>query len=175
MEHLAKCFRIDIEHNFWNKANNPAQNQLLNPRYMFSLAQGGSKLGDIPGNAFEEIPQVRNISLPQMEICFKFLKVHGNGWIVVSFQFSAVQLTQSDMSDFLWPHGLQHTRLPCPSPSLGACSNSCPLSRWCHPAISSSVFPFSRLQSFPASGSFHMSQFFISGGQSIGVLAPVSS
>ena len=67
----------------------------------------------------------------------------------------------------LWPHRLQHTRLPCPSPSPRACSNSCPLSRWCHPIISSSVVPFSScLQSFPASGSFPISQFFESGGQS---------
>ena len=68
----------------------------------------------------------------------------------------------------LWPHGLQHTRLPCPSPTPRACPNSCPLSQWCHPTISSSVIPFSScLQSFPASGSFQMSQFFTSGGQSI--------
>ena len=65
----------------------------------------------------------------------------------------------------------QHARLPCPSPSLRACSNSCPLSQWCHPTISSSVAPFSCLQSFPASGSFVMSQLFASGGQRIGVLA----
>ena len=68
------------------------------------------------------------------------------------------------MSDSLWPHGLQHTRLPYPSPTPGASSNSCPSSRWCHPTISSSVVPFSpHLQSFPASGSFPMSQFFASG------------
>ena len=67
----------------------------------------------------------------------------------------------------LWLHGLQHVRLPCPSPTSGVYSNSCPLSRWCHPTISSSVAPFSSyLQSFPASGSFQMSQFFASGGQS---------
>ena len=72
------------------------------------------------------------------------------------------------MCDYLWPHGLQHTRLPCPS-SSGACSNSCTLSQWCHPTISSSVIPFSsRLQSFLASGSFPVSQFFTSGGQNIG-------
>ena len=63
------------------------------------------------------------------------------------------------MSDSLWPHGLQHAKLPCPSPTPGACSNSCPLSRWCHPTISSSVAPFSCPQSFPALGSFQMSQF----------------
>ena len=68
------------------------------------------------------------------------------------------------MSNSLRPHGLQHSRLPCPSPTPGACSNSCALSQWCHPTISSSVIPFySCLQSFPASGSFQMSQFFISG------------
>ena len=77
-------------------------------------------------------------------------------------------------SDPLPPHELQHTRLPCPSLSLGVCSNSCPLSRWCHPTISSSVIPFSRLQSFPASGSFPMSRLFTSGGQSIGASASTS-
>ena len=75
----------------------------------------------------------------------------------------------------LWPHGLQHTRLPCPLPVPRVYSNSCPLSRWWHPTISSSVIPFlSRLQSFPASGSFQMSQFFTSGDQSIGVSASAS-
>ena len=75
----------------------------------------------------------------------------------------------------LQPHGLQHTRLPCPSPSPRACSNSCPLRQWCHPTISSSVVPFSScLQSFPASGSFPMSWLFTSGGQSIGASASAS-
>ena len=75
----------------------------------------------------------------------------------------------------LWPHGLQHARLPCSSPTPGACSNSCPLSWWCHPTILSSVIPFSScFQSFPASGSFPMSQLFISGGQSIGASASAS-
>ena len=78
-------------------------------------------------------------------------------------------------SDYLWPHGLQQTRLPCPSQIPGACSNSCPLNQWCHPTISSSVIPFSScLQSFRASGSFPMSQFFTSGGQNIRVLASAS-
>ena len=75
----------------------------------------------------------------------------------------------------LQPHGLQHARLLCPSPFPGTCSNSCLLSRWCHPTISSSVVPSSScLQSFPASGSFSMSNFFTSGGQSIGVSASAS-
>ena len=79
------------------------------------------------------------------------------------------------MSNSLRPHGLQHVWLPCPSTTPGAYSNSCPSSWWCHPTISSSVTPFSScLQSFPASGSFPMSQFFASGGQSIGVSASAS-
>ena len=79
------------------------------------------------------------------------------------------------LSDSLRPHGLQHARPPCPSPTSRVYSNSCQLSRWCHPTISSSVVPFSSyLQSFPASGSFQMSQFFTSGGQSIGVSASAS-
>ena len=84
-------------------------------------------------------------------------------------QFSSVQFSHSVMSNSLWPHRLQHTRPPCPSPTPGVYPNSCLLSRWCHPTISSSVNPFSScLQSFPASGSFPMSQLFVSGGQSIG-------
>ena len=78
----------------------------------------------------------------------------------------------SVVSNSLWPHELQHTSLPCPSLSPGVCSNLCPSSRWCHPAISFSVVPFaSCLQSFPASGSFPMSQLFESGGQTIGASA----
>ena len=80
--------------------------------------------------------------------------------------------SHSVASDSLWPHGLQHARLPCPSPSPGVCSNSCPLSQWCHTTISSSVSPFSSCpQPFPVLGPFPMSQFFASGGQSIGVSA----
>ena len=79
------------------------------------------------------------------------------------------------MSNSLWPHEPQHTRPPCSSPFPGGHQNPCPLSRWCHPTISSSVVPFSSCpQSFPASGSFQMSQFFASGGQSIGVSASAS-
>ena len=89
--------------------------------------------------------------------------------------YDTQQFSHSVMSDSLRPHELQPARLPCPSPSPGACSNSCPLSWWCHPTISCSVFPFSScLQSFPASGSFPVSQFFTSGGQSIGVSASAS-
>ena len=87
-------------------------------------------------------------------------------------QFSSVQLV---MSTSLQPHGPQQARPPCPSPTLGVYSDSCPSSQWCHPTISSSLIPFSsHLQSFPASGSFQMSHFFISGGQSIAVSASTS-
>ena len=86
-----------------------------------------------------------------------------------------VQFSHSVVSDSLQPHGLQHTRPPCPSPTPGVYSNSCPWSWWCHSTISSSVVPFSsHLQSFPESGSFPMSQFFTSGSQSIGVSASTS-
>ena len=83
---------------------------------------------------------------------------------------SPVQFSCSVMSNSLQPHGLQHARPPCPSPTPRVYSNSCPLSRWCHPTVLSSVNPFKAwLQSFPGSESFQMSQFFASGGQSIGV------
>ena len=86
-----------------------------------------------------------------------------------------VVVVQSVTSDSLQPNGLPHARLPCPSPSPRACSNSCPLSQWCHPAVSSSVIPFSScLHCFPASGSFLMSQLFTWGGQSIEALASTS-
>ena len=92
-----------------------------------------------------------------------------------SIYLSSVQFSCSVVSDSLWPRGLQHTRPPCPSPTHRVYSNSCPSSQWCHPAISSSVIPFSSCpQSLPASGSFSMSQFFPSGGQSIGVSASAS-
>ena len=98
------------------------------------------------------------------------LYFHSNLWVYISVQFS-----QLVMSDSLQPDGLQHARLPCPSPTPRACSNLCPWSWWCHPTIWSSVIPFSSfLQSFPASGAFPMSQYFTSGGQSIGATASES-
>ena len=91
------------------------------------------------------------------------------------FKHCITQFSCSVVSDSLWPHGLQHSKLPCPSPSPEVCSNSCPLSQWCHPTISSSVAPsppaFSLSQS---SGSFPISQLFASGGQSIGASASAS-
>jgi len=95
--------------------------------------------------------------------------------IFVFVWLTSVQFSHSVVSDSLQPHRLKHSRLPCPSPIPEACSNSCPLSQWCYPTISSSVVPFSsHLQSFPASVSFPMSQFFASGGQSIGASASAS-
>ena len=89
--------------------------------------------------------------------------------------FSSVQFNRLVVSDSFQPHGLQHPRPPCPSPTPGVHSNSCPLSRGCHPTISSFVMPFSScLQCFPASGSFPVSQLFSSGGQSTGVSASTS-
>ena len=91
------------------------------------------------------------------------------------FIYILLLFSRSVMSDSLWPHGLQHAELPCPSPSPGACSNSCSLSQWCHSTISSSVVPFpSCLQSFPASGSFLMSWLFASGDHSTGASVSAS-
>ena len=96
-------------------------------------------------------------------------------WFLSSASFRAVQFSHSVKSNSLRSYGLQHTRLHCPSSTPGVYSNSCPSSRWYHSTISSSVVPFSSyLQSFPASGSFQMSQFFTSGGQSNGVSASAS-
>ena len=92
------------------------------------------------------------------------------GWLLNLLLFN-----HSVVPDSLWPHGLQHTRLPCPSPSPGACPNSCPLNQWCHPTTSWSVVPFSSCpQSFPASGIFIVSWLFSAGGQSIGASASAS-
>ena len=100
---------------------------------------------------------------------------HGKTSIVPHIRVIGVQVSRSVVSDSLRPHGLQHARLPCPTPTLRAYSNSFPLSQWCHPTISSYDVPFSsHLQSCPASGSFPMSHFFALGGQSIGVSASTS-
>ena len=115
----------------------------------------------------EEFKIVYVVILPSH---FKPLLFKGQLYLASSVQFSC-----SVMSDFLWPHGPQHARPPCSSPTPGVYSNPRPLSQWCHPTISSSVIPFSScLQSFPASESFQVSQLFASGGQSIGVSASTS-
>ena len=105
----------------------------------------------------------------------KVLIVTADRFAYISVQFSSVQFSHSDLSNSLRPHEPQHARPPCPSPTPGVHPNPCPLSPWCHPVISSSVVPFSSCrQSFPASGSFPMSQLFASGGQIIGVSASTS-
>ena len=105
---------------------------------------------------------------------FSFLTPYLNFSFKMLF-FHSVQYSHSVVSHSLWPHELQHARPPCPSPTPRVYSNSCPLSQWCHRAISSSVVPFSSCpQSLTASGSFPMSQLFSSGGQSIGVSASAS-
>ena len=109
----------------------------------------------------------------QQNAVWTFLFSHGRKQKSFPNLFS--EFSHSVVSDSLWPHGLQHTRLPCLSPTPRVYSNSCPLSRWCHLSISSSVIPFSSCpQSFPASGSFQTSQLFTSGGQSTGVSALAS-
>ena len=96
-------------------------------------------------------------------------------WLVYIVHQQSLSFSHYIVSDALWAHGLQHARLPCPSPTPGVYSNSCPLTWWCRPTISSSVVPFSScLQSFPVSGSFQMGQLFASDGQSIGVSASTS-
>ena len=104
------------------------------------------------------------------------LLIHSiQGKALALIRFHSAQFSLSVMSESLQPHELQHARTPCPSPTPGAYLNSCPLSQWSHPTISSSVIPFSsHLQSFPASGTFQMSQLFASGGQSIGVSVSTS-
>ena len=103
-------------------------------------------------------------SSPCICVCVQiYLFLQEHRWL------NSVQFSRSVVSDSLWHHESQHARPPCPSPTPGVYSNSCPLNRWCHPAISSSVVPFSSCpQSLPASGSFQMSQLFTWGGQSIG-------
>ena len=106
------------------------------------------------------------------------IRAAGMWWLEVCNILCLLMLllfSRSVVSDSLRPREQQHVKLPCPSPSPGLCLNSCPMSQWCHPTISSSVIPFSFcLQSFPASGSFPMSQFFESGGQGIGASASAS-
>ena len=115
-------------------------------------------------------------SLEEIHFYLIFLKCEANYYSFCKKQkLFSVQFSRSVMSDSLWPHELQHTRSHCPSSTPGVHSNSRPSSRWCHPAISSSVILLSsRPQSFPASGSFQMNQLFAWGGQSIGVSASTS-
>ena len=119
-------------------------------------------------------PQPRSLNESKRVLKFPYTESRPL-WVHHHHCLDSVQFSRSVMSDSLQPHELQHIRLPCPSPTHLAYPNSCPLSHWCHPTISSSVIPFSSCpQSFPASGSFQISQLFTSGGQSIGVSASTS-
>ena len=127
------------------------------------------------------MPSSRESSWHRDQTCVSYVSCIGRWvlytsatWEAHSLLFSSVQFSHSVVSDFLRSHELQHARPPCPSPTFRVYLNPCPLSRWCHPTISSSVVPFSCLQSFPASGSFQMGQLFAAGGQSIGVSASTS-
>ena len=128
------------------------------------------------------LPQVRTNNprkILKIKIWQKiYRRIPSKAWItlqsvIVYLPYFSLLFSYSVMSNSSQPHGLQHARLLCPSPSPGACSNSCTLSRWCHPTLSSSVVPFSCFQSFPASGSFPMSQLLAAGGQSIGASVSV--
>ena len=120
------------------------------------------------------LKQLKNYSPNKCKLCSHYGKEYGGS--SKTKMKTAIQFSCSVMSDSLRPYGLQHARLPCPSPTLRVYSNSSPLSRWCHPTISSSVILFSScLQSFPASGSFPMSQLFASGGQGIRPSASASA
>ena len=130
----------NLKHKRTNKTGRDSWTQRAN---WWSPGKAGVGVG---GDWAEQVKGIKRYTLPVLTKIYLLLFSH------------------SVASDSLWPHGLQHTRLPCPSPSPGACSNSCSLSLWCHPTISSSIVPFSSwLQSFPASGSFPMSQLFASG------------
>ena len=123
-----------------------------------------------------KLPKGRNIfhsSISNLNSYMLFVQIVSEGSANKGQALICELFSHSVMSDSLQPHGLQHPRLPCPSPSPGACSNSCLLSWWCYPTISSSVVPFSCLQSLPASGSFLVSRLFASGSQSIGASASV--
>ena len=130
-------------------------------KYMLGKIEGKKRRGRQTMRWLKGITDSMNISLSKL-------------WERVKDREASVQFSSSVMSDSLQPHRLPHTRLPCPSPTLGACSNSCPSHQGYHPTISS-VVPFSScLQSFPASGSFSMTWFFASGGQRIGISASAS-
>ena len=134
----------------------------------------------IPSSGDLPIPEIKPHLLHRKRILYQLSHQGSPFSLVLSFLMGrlsplSVQFSHSVMSDSLQSHGLQHARLPCPSPNLGACSNSCLSSHWCHLTISSFIIPFSPwLQSFPASGSFPMSQFFTSSGQNIGASASPS-
>ena len=145
----------------------------INNSFLVGLGEWGNSY-----NATSTIPVYSEWAISVVSPCLPYSH-HGSkkgrwGWRIRQV-WDSVQFSHSVLSDSLQSYGLQHARLPCPSPTPGACSNSCPSSQWCHPAISSSVVPFSFcFQYFPVSGSLPVSQFFPSGSQCIGVSASTS-
>ena len=137
------------------------------------LETGNSPLSSLASSTFHTTPLLPWSNLVNIQWMVRGF-VFWESWPRKYLAVCSVQFSHSVVSDSLQPHGPQHTRPPCPSPTPGVYPNLCPLSRWCHPTISSSIVPFSCPQSFPASGSFPMSQLFASGGQSIGVSASSS-
>ena len=148
------------------------------PLISFTPREGGTEAGKLP--VYMTFKPTQILYIIEINVWSSWEKREISGQksgeflFLLKLGFSLVQFSRSVMSNSLWPHGLQHARLPCLSASPGDCSDSRPLSWWCHPIITSSVIPFSScLQSFQASESFPMSQFFSSGGQSIGASASV--
>ena len=145
------------------------------------------RMGECQGLSFQEFCHLwfqRLSNIFDLVLVFIIFRNANKHFLNVNLYFNYLSLSscpcsvlfsRSVVSDSLRPHELQHARPPCPSPTPGVHSNPCPLSRWCHPTISSSVVPFSSCpQSSPESGSFQMNQLFTSGGQNIGVSAPAS-
>ena len=160
---LCSCFAKQYDNVFKMYVYNMTQHFLIHKVYVHTFLHR-----EVFRNALSNI--IRN-SLKQEVIQMSIMWWMGRQMVV---RFSSVQFSCSVLSNFLQPHGLHHARLPCPSLSLGACSDSYLLSHWCHPTISSFVAPFSSyLQCFPASASFLWSQLFASGDQSIGTSASV--
>ena len=168
-KHNRKCtgrriVLLDLRHNlsiFWILSSSPSYTKILPKSHFFlfhSHALEQAVLSSLMKSCF-----LRPVELfPFCRGFFSSLGLFSTCPISLYLAFMTVQFICSVVSNYLWPHGLQHARLPCPSPTPRACSNSCPSSLWCHPTISSLCLPFSSLQSFPASGSFPMSQFFAS-------------
>ena len=157
-------FRSDVMQEYWKEC-------CLRFSWPLPSFQGAACLHLCTAAVFAQLPELAGV---QTEVHQAYLTLQN--WLQChNTDFSSVQFSRSVMSNSLQPHGLHHARLLCPSPTPGACSNSCSLSQWCHPTILFFVVPFSScLQSFPASGSFQMNQFFASGGQSIGASASAS-
>ena len=149
----------------FQKGSNPVYRKIAKNENCYQITSREDDFKNLWGRTFWRIKgSCTQIAFRGPEFLLQFIVTQNWKFQIITDEFSSVQFSHSVVSNSLWPHGLQHARLHCPSPTPRAYSNSCPLSRQCHPNISSSVIPFSSyLQSFPAAGSFQMSQFFTSG------------